>query len=300
MNTDPQTFPALVIGGPTASGKTSAAIEIAEACHGEVVSADAFQLYSGLPILTAQPSSAELARVRHHLIGELGLAESMDVQRYLGMAQAAIREVRGRGRLPIVVGGTGLYIRALLFGLARGLPGPDVDLRQELERRPMHELQEDLRRLDPESAQTLDLKNPRRVIRALEVCLQTGRPFSSFRHLTAWEGAPLGIWIARERGELRERIQQRTNTMFEDGVLEEVREAGEVGSTAAQVIGYRTLRLVLNGSLSRAAGEEAISIATRQYAKRQETWFRKEQALRAVGPTDAVAEGIKLIQTERR
>jgi tRNA dimethylallyltransferase len=168
-----------------------------------------------------------------------------------------------------------MYLRALTRGLA-DLPTADPALRERLQQQPLKELQKEFASLDPEGAETVDLQNPRRVIRALEVCLLTGRPFSSFREEWKGESDYRGVLLVREKEALRRRIALRTDAMFEAGVVEEVRTAGEVGPTAAQAIGWREIRDLLAGSIDEPACRERITLATRQYAKRQLTWFRKE------------------------
>ena len=297
MNLKRLDLPALVIGGPTASGKTEIALRVAEACGGEIVGADAFQIYEGLPVLTAQPEASELGRVRHHLVGTVGLEDTMDVQRYWGMAREALRSVWERGRLPILVGGTGLYVRTVLVGLAEGLPGPDPALREALEARSLESLCEELRCLDEVGAGRVDLKNRRRVVRALEVCLKTGRPFSSYRHEVRWGGGAMGIWVQWPRGDLRERIALRTGLMMERGVLEEVRRASPLcGATARQVLGLELLEAHLRGEMTLDDAMEGLVVATRQYAKRQETWFRREAALLATGPEEAQDAALGLLR----
>ena len=272
---------AFFLAGPTAVGKTEAALAVAEACNGEIVGADAFQVYRGLDILTAKPSPEALARVPHHLVGTVALAEAFNVARYLEAAQAAIADIRRRGRLPIVVGGTGLYLRALTRGLS-DIPPARPDLRAELASTPLPKLLERLQALDPEAAAAIDTRNPRRVLRALEVCLATGKPFSSFRQ--EWERQPPfhGVLLERSREELYARIDHRTHAMFAEGVVEEVRAAlaaGGVGSTAEQVIGWREITALLRGELTQAEAIAAIQQSTRRYAKRQLTWFHREPML---------------------
>ena len=172
--------PFFVIAGPTASGKSELAVRLAEACGGEIVGADAFQVYEGLDILTAKPAPDLRRRVPHHLIGEVPLKERFDVAQFAAAAQQRMEEIRRRGAWPIVCGGTGLYVRALIRGLA-ALPSADPELRMRLEVLPSEELGRQLAERDPVAAAQIDMKNRRRVIRALEVCLLTGRPFSSFR-----------------------------------------------------------------------------------------------------------------------
>jgi tRNA dimethylallyltransferase len=271
--------PFFIIAGPTAVGKSDIAVAVAERCDGEIVGADAFQVYRGLDILTAKPPPELRARIPHHLIGEIPLTHAFDVAQYLALARERIAEIRARGHVPIVVGGTGMYLRVLMRGLAE-LPGADLKLRAELESRPLAELQRQLAGLDPESAGHIDLQNPRRVIRALEVCLLTGRPFSSFREeWSAETPAPCGVVLTLDRETLHARIERRTAAMFDAGVVEEVSGCGELGSTAGQVLGLREVRAHSGGGMNRAECIDALAQATRQYAKRQMTWFRREPAL---------------------
>ena len=266
-------------------GKSAFAVSVAEKCNGEIVSADAFQVYAGLDVLTAKPSPDLLARVPHHLIGEVPLTDLWDVARWLDAARSRIAEIRERGRVPIIVGGTGLYIRALTRGLA-DLPPASPALRAELAARPLADLQHQLAELDAESARRIDLKNPRRVIRALEVCLLTGQPFSSFRQ--QWSAASSGwrgIVLTREREELYARINRRTEEMFAGGVVEEVRATGQAGATASQTIGLREIRALIAGEMTQPECIAAIQQATRQYAKRQMTWFRRETDFRTASLT---------------
>lgn len=279
-----------ILAGPTAVGKSDIAVAVAERCGGEIVGADAFQIYRGLDILTAKPPRELRTRIPHHLIGEIPLTQSFDVAQYLTLARARIAEIRTRGHIPIVVGGTGMYLRALMRGLA-DLPGADATIRAELEARPLVDLQRQLAELDPEGASHIDLLNPRRVIRALEVCLLTGRPFSSFREQwSAEDSAPRGAILTLDRETLHTRIERRTIAMFNAGVIDEVAHCGELGPTAAQVLGLREIRAHLHGEMSRAECITAIAQATRQYAKRQITWFRREPALEMVDISSAAME----------
>jgi tRNA dimethylallyltransferase len=287
--------PCLTIAGPTASGKSEIAIEVAKRINGEIIGADAFQIYRGLEILTAQVPEHERHGIPHHLVGCIDPEQAFDVANYLEMARAKIREVRASGRVPILVGGTGLYIRAVLQGLADGLPAADRELRAQLEREELECLVSRLADLDPEAARTVDLKNPRRVVRALEVCLLTNKPFSSFRNQTRWEGAPAGIWIATEREELHARIDSRSERMIQLGAIEEVSNLNQhLGSTASQAIGIEDIRAFLEGRSSLADVQQALTVKTRQYAKRQETWFKKEQSLLSCIRHNAIETAIKL------
>jgi tRNA dimethylallyltransferase len=279
-----------VIAGPTAVGKSDIAVEVAERCGGEIIGADAFQVYRGLDILTAKPSADLRARVPHHLVGEIPVTQAFDVAQYLELACDRIEQIRSRGHLPVVAGGTGMYLRALIRGLAE-LPGADAALRAGLESRPLAELQARLAELDPQAASEIDLKNPRRVIRALEVCLLTGRPFSSFRE--QWSDAPTpvcGVVLTLERATLNARIDRRTAAMFDAGVVDEVRGCTEIGPTASQVLGWREIRAHLGGELDQAQCIGAMAQATRQYAKRQMTWFRREPTLEMVDVTSGLSD----------
>ena len=276
--------------GPTAVGKSDLAVAVAERCGGEIVSADAFQVYAGLDVLTAKPSTELRARVPHHLIGEVPLIQSWDVAQWLDAARSRIAEIHARGRTAIVVGGTGLYIRALTRGLA-DIPPASPALRAELAAQSLLELQRRLAELDPEGVRHIDVKNPRRVIRALEVCLLTGRPFSSFRE--QWDVSPTGwrgIVLTRDREELHARIDRRTEEMFAAGVVEEVRAIGELGPTASQTLGLREIRAHLAGEITPGECVAAIQQATRRYAKRQRTWFRREADFREVN-LSAITDG---------
>ncbi len=266
---------AFIMLGATATGKSELAVQLAEAIGGEIVGADAFQIYDGLDILSAKPDAALRARVPHHLVGEIPLSQSFDVATYRQLALARIAEIAARGAVPIICGGAGLHVRALTHGLAEGLPEADAALRERLDKEPLNLLVGQLRTLDP--ATTVDLQNRRRVVRALEVCILTGHPFSSFRR--EWDEAPQvrGVILSRAREALHERIEQRTEAMFAAGVVAEVAAAGPVGPTAAQMLGLREIRAHIAGDLSLADCKSAIALATRQYAKRQKTWFRRER-----------------------
>src|SRR6478672_6151989 len=260
---------AFFIVGPTAVGKSELGAEVARRLGAEVVSADAFQIYRGLDVLTAKPDAATLARASHHLIGSVPLAEEMNVEKYRDAAEA----IMASEKRMIVVGGTGLYIKALTHGLAT-LPAANQQLREKLERATTEELFRSLRALDPTAAETIDHYNRRRVIRAVEVCLLTGRPFSANR--TEWKEttAANGLFVYRDREELYSRIDRRVEEMFAAGVVEEVRAAVDIGPTATQTLGLREIRALIAGEISQADCVAKIQQATRRYAKRQLTWFR--------------------------
>ena len=270
---------AFFIVGPTATGKSELAADVAHEIGAEIVSADAFQIYRGLDLLTAKPASPTLAKAPHHLIGTVSLTEEMNAEKYRRAASRAIEEINSRGKLAIVVGGSGLYIKALTHGLAP-LPESDPKLREKLNAMSLDDLRSQLCELDPETARKIDLKNRRRVMRAVEICLLTGKPASDVVAGVSDSGRPgstaTGVFVFRDRNELYERINQRVEMMFERGVIEEVRAAGTTSATASQMIGLREIRELLAGKKLLPQCIAEIQQATRRYAKRQLTWFRRQ------------------------
>ena len=272
---------AFFIVGPTSTGKSELAADVAHEIGAEIVSADAFQIYRGLNLLTAKPDASTLAKAPHHSIGTIRLSEEMNAEKYRRAAMCAVAEINSRGRLALVVGGSGLYIKALTHGLA-SLPEADPRLREQLNAMSLDELRTQLAELDPEGARKIDTKNRRRLVRALEVCLLTGKPASAAVAGVGDPGQPgsaipaSGIFVFRDREELYARINQRVEAMFENGVIEEVRAAGAMSATASQMIGLREIRQLVDGKISISQCVAAIQQATRRYAKRQLTWFRRQ------------------------
>jgi tRNA dimethylallyltransferase len=269
------------IVGPTASGKSELAADVAQQIGAKIVSADAFQIYQGLDILTAKPEAGTLQKVVHHLIGITPLHEEMNAEKFRQTATRAIDEIHSRGKFAIVVGGSGLYIKALAYGLAP-FPQPDRKLREKLNAMSLNELHSELTRLDPKAARKMDINNKRRLVRALEICLLTDRPASTVAvglGNPARQGStilPTGIFVFRNREELYARINDRVQTMFQKGVIEEVRSVTAMSATASQMIGLRQIRDLLGGKMSILQCIAAIQQATRRYAKRQLTWFRHQ------------------------
>jgi tRNA dimethylallyltransferase len=282
--------PALVLlAGPTAAGKTALSLELAGRFGAEIVGADSVQVYRGLDIGSAKPTPAERARAPHHLLDVADPAEGFSAARYAELADAAIADIAGRGRRALVVGGTGLYIKALLWGLA---PAPPVDqaLRDQLQSQWEAEgpaaLHARLAGLDPEAAARLHPNDRQRVLRALEVCLQTGAPFSRRQqaHGFARPRYPhLIIGLERPREELNQRIEARARDMWEGGLLEEVRGLLARGTPpdapGLASLGYRQAVAVLAGDMQPQEALFDMIRATKAYAKRQLTWFRGVQGL---------------------
>ncbi|MCX6876457.1 MAG: tRNA (adenosine(37)-N6)-dimethylallyltransferase MiaA [Verrucomicrobia bacterium] len=278
MNTErPEPF---YLCGPTASGKSALALELAAKLNGEIVNADAFQLYRGLEIVSAAPSPAERTLVPHQLYGVLDPGAAADAGSYLRLAQPVIADIQARGKTPIVTGGSGLYLKFLTHGPAP-LPTGDAKLRAELEATPLEELVARLCLLDPVEAARTALKNRRFVSRALEICLLSGHRTSDLRDRwetqTARVSAHLrGVVIQRPRPDLHARIARRTRAMLEGGAVAEVAALTHASANVAMAIGIREIRALLAGTIDHATCEDLINAATRQYAKRQESWFRRE------------------------
>jgi tRNA dimethylallyltransferase len=283
-------LPLVAVVGPTASGKSALGVWLAERLGGEVVACDSTQLYSGFNIGTAKPSASERRGIPHHLIDVLGPKEEATAGDYRELALAVLHDLRARRKLPIFTVGTGLYLRALLEGLAE-LPQRSEELRARLrasaEDHPSGHLHEVLKRLDPETASKIAPADEQKLIRAIEVCLLARKPISELHRegrvpLEGWRALKIGLNSPRDQ--LIERIHSRTDAMLEGGWLEEVKSLLASGTNEDakpfDFIGYRELRGVLQGKFSLAEAREAIQQATRRYAKRQLTWFRREQGVR--------------------
>jgi tRNA dimethylallyltransferase len=264
------------IGGPTASGKSEVAAEVAARCGAEIVNADAFQIYRGLPILTAQPDEAILWKAPHHLIAVMPLTAEMSAQKFRELALSTIEEIKARGKRTLVVGGSGLYLKALTHGLAP-LPQVDLKLRAELNALSLDQLNARLLAVDPLRAETIDRHNRRRLVRALEIFAQTKKPASAQR--TEWQteaGSAPGVFLFHDRNDLYARIDQRVAAMFRSGAVEEVAAVQEISVTARKALGYEQIRNFLAGKISETECAATIQQLTRRYAKRQLTWFRRQ------------------------
>ena len=279
----------LCVVGPTACGKTALAVALAKRFHGEVVSVDSMQIYRGLSIGTAAPTPEEMEGVPHQMVGVADPAESWSAARFTAAADRCVQDILRRGLLPVLAGGTGLYLDAIIAGraFAPGSQGGAVRAQLERERREggMEPLLNQLRQVDPESARRLHPADEKRILRALEVYRETGRTISEHNRETRVlpkKYRPLYIGLAyRDRSDLRAAIDQRVDRMVASGLLEEVRSLAERGvpesATAMQAIGYKELVGVLRGERSLEEAAEEVKLRSRQYAKRQLTWLRRNE-----------------------
>lgn len=278
----------IILLGPTCSGKTGAAILLARALNTEIISADSMQIYRRMDIGTAKPSKKELRAVPHHLIDIIEPHEEFSAGRFLEEAVPVIKRLHGENKIPLVVGGTGLYIKAMTRGLFSA-PSADDELRGELlglEERGGLELRALLKELDPEAAALIAPADKRRILRALEVCIKSGKSFSGMKKaLTAplpYEFIKIGI--SRSRPELYALIEKRVDEMLRRGLAREVKRilaaaTEKPSKTAMQAIGYKEIASYLKGLYTSDEAERLIKRNTRRYAKRQFTWFKKEEAV---------------------
>ena len=282
----------LVICGPTASGKTALGVALAQALNGEVVSADSMQIYRGMDIGTAKPTKEEMGGVPHHMLDVADPAEDYSVARYVHDADACVRDILARGRLPIVVGGTGLYIDNLIAG--RDFAPFTGARRERLQARAREEglpaLHEELRRIDPDRAEKLPPNDEKRILRALEVWYETGETITAHDERTRnlppkYDALRVCLTFAR-REDMWDRIDRRVDLMMEAGLEEEVRNLLTSGvpptATAMQAIGYKEFAAALRGEEPISQAVEEVKLRSRQYAKRQLTWFRRTPDIRYV------------------
>lgn len=275
--------------GPTACGKTGLGVLLAKHCGGEVVSVDSMQIYRGMTVGTAAPTAAEMEGVSHHMIAVADPTEQWSAARYAEMAIPIIDDILARGKLPILVGGTGLWLDAVVkgHGFAGGHAGGEVrrELQQRLEREGIEPLLAELRQVDPASAERLHLADEKRILRALEVYLETGKTITAHNEETKRVPPRYdAVWIGlqfEDRADMRDLIDRRVDKMVEEGLLNEVRDLLQSGlpreATALQAIGYKEFLGVLDGTATEAEAIEEVKLRSRQYAKRQLTWLRKNQ-----------------------
>lgn len=289
----PQPTPIVAVVGATASGKTSLSLDLAEALGGEIVNTDAMQVYRGMDIGTAKLPEAERRGIPHHLLDTLTVRDPATVAEFQGWARAVSRQLRRNGTVPVLVGGSALYTRAVLDRFE--FPGTDEAVRRRLEAELVQvgpaALHERLREQDPEAAERILVENGRRIVRALEVIEITGRPFTaSLPRLEYADPHSVQIGVDIDRPTLDARIEQRVDHMFELGFVDEVKRLiGEgllEGRTAGRAIGYREVAAYLAGELTLDQAREQTITATRRFARRQDSWFRKDPRIVWVGHDD--------------
>ncbi len=278
----------IVVIGPTASGKTSLSIELAKKFDGEIVSADSMQIYKEMDIATAKPTKEEMSQVKHHLIGILDPGEEYSVAMYKNDAVSAIKDILSRGKLPIVCGGTGLYVDTLINNTEFFEHGK-TDIRSELElkaeEKGIESLLDELKNIDPDAAYRLHINDRKRIIRALEVYYTTGKTISeqdrlSHMNESEFDWCIIGL-TAENRQLLYDRINLRVDMMLEEGLLDEAKLffSKNCSLTARQAIGYKELKPYLDGRATLNDAVEKLKMETRRYAKRQLTWFRRNTAI---------------------
>ncbi len=280
-------IPLLVICGPTASGKTAVGVRLAQQLGGEVVSADSMQIYKGLRISTAKPDAAQMDGVPHHMMDIIEPSDNFSVADYVTMAGKCIADIRSRGKLPIIVGGTGLYINSLVDNIGFGHIDSDPQLRssleEEAERLGREHMHNRLKELDPKAAEAIHPNNLIRVIRAVEMCMLSGRSgeenrIESRKNASPYNPCMIGL-TCFDRQLLYDRIDRRVDNMVTEGLVDEVRAVYEGYSTlgtAFNAIGFKELVPYFKGECSLERAVDNIKLGTRHYAKRQLTWFRRD------------------------
>lgn len=289
-------IPVIAVVGPTASGKTALSIELAKRFGGQIVSADSMQIYEKMNIATAKPTAEEMQGIPHHLIGFQPISQKFSVAEYVKLASGCIEKIHDYGNLPIVAGGTGLYIDSLLQNIQFSKEDENTAVRRELtamfDEKGAEYMLDSLREIDPQTAEKLHLNDKSRIIRALEVYKLTGKTLTEQKILSRREESPYNVLYIginyRLRSVLYDRINRRVDIMIENGLLDEAEEFYNTDSqtTACQAIGYKELAPYFNGEKSLAECLESLKIETRHYAKRQLTWFRKNENINWVYPDD--------------
>ncbi len=288
-----------VICGPTASGKTALGVNIAQKLDGEIVSADSMQIYTGMEIASAKPSKSEMQGIPHHLMDFLPPSEPFSVADYVELAHKCIQDIHSRGKMPIIVGGTGLYISSVINNITFDDTGSDPDFRAEMkefaEKNGNEALWQKLNEIDPQSAEKLHPNNRNRVIRALEVYHLSGKKISCVQSQSRLNESPYEPFYLMpdfEREQLYSRINDRVDVMMSKGLLEEAREFFTHSDyvTSAQAIGYKELKPFLDGEKPLEECVEKLKQSTRNYAKRQLTWFNKVPQLNRINGNDLISE----------
>lgn len=289
-------IPVIAVVGPTASGKTSLSIEIAKRFGGQVVSADSMQMYEKMNIATAKPTESEMQGIPHHLIGFQPIDKKFSVAEYVQLANECIHKIHNAGDLPIIAGGTGLYIDSLLQNIQFSKEESNEEIRNELtemfQEKGAEYMLDWLREIDSETASRLHLNDKSRIIRALEIYKLTGKTLTEQKVLSRLEETPYDVLYIginyRDRNVLYDRINLRVDLMIENGLLEEAEEFYNIPAdkTACQAIGYKELAPYFRGDSNLEDCVEKLKLETRHYAKRQLTWFRKNENVNWIYPDD--------------
>ncbi|MBQ3523057.1 MAG: tRNA (adenosine(37)-N6)-dimethylallyltransferase MiaA [Clostridia bacterium] len=289
-------IPVIAVVGPTASGKTSLSIEIAKRFSGQVVSADSMQIYEKMNIATAKPTEEEMQGIPHHLIGFQPIDKKFSVAEYVALANECIYKIHNAGDLPVIAGGTGLYVDSLLQNIQFSKEESNTEIREELtemfQEKGAEYMLESLREIDPETASRLHLSDKSRIIRALEIYNATGKTMTEQKVLSRLEETPYDVLYIginyRDRNVLYDRINLRVDLMLKNGLLEEAEEFYNIpqDKTACQAIGYKELAPYFRGDATLDECVEKLKLETRHYAKRQLTWFRKNENVNWVYPDD--------------
>ncbi|MCS4594716.1 tRNA (adenosine(37)-N6)-dimethylallyltransferase MiaA [Brevibacterium sediminis] len=289
------TSPIITVVGATATGKSDLALDLADRLGGEIINTDSMQFYRGMDIGTAKLPIDERRGIPHHLIDILDVTEEANVQDFQARARAAIADIRERGLRPILVGGSGLYVRAAVDHME--FPGTDSEVRARLEAEVATDrwmLHQKLRELDPKAAEKITVNDQRRIARALEVIELTGRPFSAQLPDYQEIEPTIHLGLSMDRAILHKRIATRVDLMWEHGWVDEVTRLLGVGlaegKTASRAIGYAQIQRHLDGELTAAEAKEETTIRTRQFARRQDTWFRRDPRIRWIDGSAADAE----------
>lgn len=298
-------LPVILLAGPTGVGKTDLSLDMAATLETEIINADSMQVYRYMDIGSAKPSAEEQARIPHHLIDVVDPDESFDAARYLSLARPIVDALHRQGKIPLVVGGTGLYMKALEKGICPGAPGDDrvrEALLREVAERGLADLHDELRRVDPASGRRIHINDRQRIVRALEVYRLTGRPLSEWQEQHSFQHSAYGtvkIFLHREREDIYDRIDRRVYAMMEQGFLDEVQGLLDRGYgphlKPMQSLGYKQLVRRLLGEITIEEAIYQIQRETRHYAKRQMTWFRGDPEFQWIDARKAKEEVFRIL-----
>lgn len=270
----------LVIVGPTASGKTSMSIKLAKKFNGEVISADSRQVYKGMTIGSGKVTKTEMQGIKHYLLDEVKPMTEYSVYKFVKKAEKAIKEIQNKGKLPIVAGGTMFWVDALLYGLPQTAK-PNLKIRKKLEVQSLEQLVKKLKKLDPQRAKTIDLNNKRRIVRALEIVMITGKPVPKYQKQDKYDILKIGV--KRSKQELKQRINIRLIQRIKQGMIAEVKQLHEQGVSWKRLdsfgLEYRWISRYLRGIISKQEMLERLEFDIIHYAKRQMTWFKKDKEI---------------------